>query len=175
MLGKKYIVFISIIMTSIIVLVIWFSYFTENRVHDGAKKEFLNLMTEVSKTPVIAVKNDINSIRLLLSFVAEEIITHGYYSGEKNLAKEFANIYRNAERLNANDLGFLDGDGILKYTMSAPQLINENFSSRKYFIKIKEKQDPDYMNIQLIQFKGVDKGDTGLLFSMGVFKKAGRI
>ncbi len=74
------------------------------------------------------------------------------------------------EKMGVNDIGVLDADGIVKFNVTAPQLIGTDFSWREYFKEVK-KMTPDNRSfvLEFIDFKGVDIGKKGVLVAAPIF------
>jgi signal transduction histidine kinase len=151
--------------------VIFFSVHADKEIYKAVTNEFLSDMVEISKGSVIAIKNDIDFTEKMLKIFNQTLRKYNYEFKDNNLKSDIMNIYNNIDFISINDLGFLDENGILKYNVTAPQLIGMDFSFRKYFKTIKSKNDPSFMYIQFIEFKGTDKGEKGLIITRGVFEE----
>ncbi len=66
-----------------------------------------------------------------------------------------------------NDIGLLDAGGIVRMPLEAPHLTGKDFSYRRYFKKAaaSERLSPTF---DLINFKGVDVGETGIAIAMPI-------
>jgi signal transduction histidine kinase len=162
-------------MFSAVGIVIYFSTVINKEVLNAVKTEAVEHMQEVSKGSVIAINNDVNAVKRTLKLFAEMVSKEHNYAVEKEVVKaDIKSLYDNIDYISLNDLGYLDEDGILRHNVNAPQIIGMDFSFRNYYKKIKSKNDPNYMDVEFIQFKGVSKGDRGLIFAMGIFEKDGQ-
>ncbi len=168
---KKSIIIIFTLLLLTVSAVIFLSNFTKQTVRRLAKAEFLNLLSEISKGTVMAIENDLNATRMMLTYLGEDIKYHDFYRDHNAYKDGYSSLHRGYEYISANDIGFMDENGILMYNANAPEIIGIDLSSREYFTVIKDKKDPDYIHIQSIEFKGVDKGDKGMIFAKGVFDK----
>jgi signal transduction histidine kinase len=171
---KKYMVLISFLMFFTMCGVLLFSSITKREVHGVMAKKFVSHMVDVSKASVLAIKNDIHSVKRSLGLAGDTIAEYDFDFSDMKLEQEITHIYNSVDFLSINDIAYINEKGIVTYNLNAKHLIGKDFSFRKYFDTIREKKDPSFMEVQLIEFKGVDKGDKGLIFALGVFVKAGK-
>jgi len=74
------------------------------------------------------------------------------------------------ETLGVNDIGVLDANGVVRYTVMAPKLEGADFSWRRYFKEAKEMTSSASYIIQFIEFKGVEAGQKGILIAVPMFE-----
>ncbi len=91
---------------------------------------------------------------------------------EQATRQELEHVFIELKRLGANDIGVLDANGTVKYTMVAPHIEGADFSWRRYFKRAKATQSSDDYFIEFIDFKGVDVGLKGVLVAVPIFKIA---
>ena len=79
------------------------------------------------------------------------------------------------EEMGVNDLGIIDANGILRYSARAPNLEGTDFSWRNYFQRAKANVSasnfPMKYCLNVIEFKGVDAGERGLLLCVPIAVK----
>ncbi len=89
---------------------------------------------------------------------------------ESKIRAEIGHTFAGLKRLGANDVGVLDANGIVKYTVVAPHLEGKDFSWRSYFQRAKSAvSDADYFT-EFIDFKGVDLGQKGVVVAVPILR-----
>jgi signal transduction histidine kinase len=151
--------------------VIYFSILADKEVYRAVTNEFMNHMREISKGSVLAIENDVNSTKRTLKLFGQAVTEHNYDLSSTESKLDLQNIFNSIDFISVNDIGFLDENGILKYNITAPQIIGMDFSFRKYFKELKKRNDPSYMYVQFIEFKGADLGEKGVIFTQGIFEE----
>lgn len=67
------------------------------------------------------------------------------------------------EPMGVNDIAVIDADGIVRFTAAADHLEGADLSWRTYFQKTKQAPLENPYRLEFIQFKGVDRGNKGVL------------
>ncbi|MFC1855437.1 ATP-binding protein [Thermodesulfobacteriota bacterium] len=170
MILKKYLISILSLMFIAIISIVFFSIRTNREVHNAIKSEFIKDLQQISRGSVMAIENDIFSVKRTLKQTGEALKEFDFDIKNPQTLSHIDNIYNGVDFISINDLGYLDKNGILKYNIAAPQIIGMDFSFRKYYKRIKSQNDPSFLDAQFITFKGANKDDKGLIFAMGVFE-----
>ena len=122
---------------------------------------------------VAGMKNYIDTLVLSLRSIAR---TQNIYHFDDPMTRlviehEFIEL----QDMGVNDLGIIDADGILRYAARAPHLVGTDFSWRKYYQQAKANASAKNFNLKyrlnLIEFKGVDVGERGLLLCVPITVK----
>ncbi len=133
-----------------------------------------NIFFEFNKRQLVMAKGAVRGIEMYFETLATALKTVGHMPEIKRfdevatrraLAFEFSEL----KQLGVNDIGVMDANGIIRYTVVAPQLENKDFSWRKYYQEAKKIDPDDTYIIQQIEFKGVDVGRMGVLLAVPMF------
>jgi PAS domain S-box-containing protein len=116
----------------------------------------------------------VNGIELYFKTISVEIRAIGKIPEisrleEVRTREELNHAFEELNHLGINDIGVLDAEGVLRYSVNAPQLEGVDFSWREYYKEAKGKTSPDTYIIEFIEFKGVKEGEKGVLVTVPMF------
>ncbi|NIA12670.1 MAG: PAS domain-containing protein [Nitrospiraceae bacterium] len=82
-------------------------------------------------------------------------------------------MFEELKEMGVNDLALIDSQGILRYSVTAPQIEGMDFSWRSYFQAAREMRPGARYAVELIQFKGAEVGQKGILIAVPMFGNDG--
>ncbi len=82
----------------------------------------------------------------------------------------FARVFAYVRPLYVNDIGLLDARGILRFNLTAPQIIGKDFSFRSYYKNARKMAD-SHPSYEFITFKGFDAGRKGIVIALPIFQE----
>ena len=91
---------------------------------------------------------------------------------EKYINQEFQRRFDEFEPLGVNDIGLLNSKGILIHNITAPWLLNSDFSWRQYYKKLKLSRSRSDIEIEFITFQGADAGKQGIIIATPIFNNS---
>ena len=134
-----------------------------------------------------ATFNEFNQRQLVIAIKATEGIEHYFetivgslkafgrapeihHFDDRQARVTLAREIRELKKYGVNDLGVLDAEGILRYSVMAGEIEGRNFSWRRYFKAAKAMNSRDSYIIQFIEFMGVEAGQKGVLIAIPLFE-----
>lgn len=86
--------------------------------------------------------------------------------------RDMEHSFLHVKDLFVNDIAFLDAQGVLTTSLNSPQLVGKDFSWREYYGEVRARATA-IPAFELITFKGINKGEKGVLVAMPVFEESG--
>ncbi len=87
------------------------------------------------------------------------------YATRWEMVHEFDEI----KPLGVNDIGVLDADGIMRYSVASLGTEGADFSGERYYQEAKAMTSSDSYIIEFIEFKGVEEGEKGVIVAVPMF------
>lgn len=145
---------------------LFLSYLAYSQALESLTGQLQELQLLIAKQTAAGFEKDIKKlvreIELLseISFVVDLDIDEA--------TKALATTYEHIKEANITDMAILNSAGIVEIALIAKELSGSDFSFRKYFIKAKSQinNNPTY---EFITFRGVDKGNKGVVIAMPIF------
>jgi len=90
---------------------------------------------------------------------------------EEITRKELTHTFNRIKSVGVNDMGVLNADGIVKFSVIARHLEGKDFSWRKYYKELKKSDARKDYVIEFIEFKGFDAGNKGILMALPMYRQ----
>ncbi|MEE8185223.1 MAG: HD domain-containing phosphohydrolase [Thermodesulfobacteriota bacterium] len=133
------------------------------------------IFDEFNQRQLVLAKEMTSGIKLYFESLAKDIRALGMISevqrlDEVSTRREIQRRFNEVEPLGVNDIGVLDANGVVRYTVMAPQIEGSDFSWRRYYQKAKKMTHSDTYIIEFIEFKGIKVGQRGILLAVPMFE-----
>ncbi len=140
--------------------------------HQVYRQALQTLTQEFQEQQIIIAHQTANSFEKDIKLIIREVelISGNAFVIDLDLkkAKEtLANTYEYLKKFKIVDIAILNSSGVVELPLIAQDLKGVDFSFRKYFIQAK-KQNTKKSTHEFITFKGVDKGDKGIVIAMPI-------